>query len=74
MEEICGHLQLNASQLQLDRLQNVGDLQVVGFARPDTFDQYMSAFYTAGREVSVGEREGGPDNSNILFIDKICTI
>ncbi|KAL3082849.1 hypothetical protein niasHS_010651 [Heterodera schachtii] len=51
--EICGNLQLNAHQLKLDRYEHVGDFQSIGLTRPGTFDQYMSAFYSAGRSENV---------------------
>uniref|UniRef100_A0A914HIL0 Rab3 GTPase-activating protein non-catalytic subunit n=1 Tax=Globodera rostochiensis TaxID=31243 RepID=A0A914HIL0_GLORO len=57
INEICESLQLNAHQLQLDRYEHVGDFQTVGLTRPGTFDQYMSAFYSAGRNETVSRTQ-----------------
>uniref|UniRef100_A0A183BRB1 RAB3GAP2_N domain-containing protein n=1 Tax=Globodera pallida TaxID=36090 RepID=A0A183BRB1_GLOPA len=57
INEICESLQLNAHQLKLDRYEHVGDFQTVGLTRPGTFDQYMSAFYSAGRNETVSRTQ-----------------
>uniref|UniRef100_A0A183CG21 RAB3GAP2_N domain-containing protein n=1 Tax=Globodera pallida TaxID=36090 RepID=A0A183CG21_GLOPA len=57
ISEICESLQLNAHQLKLDRYEHVGDFQTVGLTRPGTFDQYMSAFYSAGRNETVSRTQ-----------------
>jgi hypothetical protein len=44
-------IQLNAQQLQLDKLKEVNDFQMAGLTKLPAFDQYVSAFFSGGRKV-----------------------
>ena len=51
-EEISLLVQMNAHQLQLDRLSCVNDVQIGALTKPAEFDQYMGAFFVGGRNVN----------------------
>jgi hypothetical protein len=56
-EELSNMLQLNAQQLQLERVAQFNDFQLDGLARIAAFDQYTGAYFAGGRTVSQ-RREG----------------